>query len=245
MAKVIEPFDPKDVVAHPEQYFRRAYIWELPVRLTHWVNALCITTLFLTGLYIGSPILTTSGEPAHHFLMGRIREVHFAAGIIFAISFLVRVYWFWVGNNYARSGFPMVWKREWWGDLGRQAMDYLRLQRGHVHLGHNALGGSAYTFFVILLGWVQIFTGFAMYSEVNPGGTLHKLFGWVIPLLGNSYNTHMIHHLVAWAFPIFALLHIYVITYDSTQYGNGLITSIISGYKFYRRGDIRNDEWIS
>ena len=197
MAKVIEPFDPKDVVAHPEQYFRRAYIWELPVRLTHWVNALCITTLFLTGLYIGSPILTTSGEPAHHFLMGRIREVHFAAGIIFAISFLVRVYWFWAGNNYARSGFPMVWKREWWGDLGRQAMDYLRLQRGHVHLGHNALGGSAYTFFVILLGWVQIFTGFALFSEVNPGGTLHKLFGWVIPLLGNSYNTHMIHHLVA------------------------------------------------
>jgi hypothetical protein len=33
--------------------------------------------------------------------------------------------------------------------------------------------------------------------------------------------------------------------YDSTQYGNGLITSIISGYKFYRKGDIRNDEWIS
>jgi len=114
-----------------------------------------------------------------------------------------------------------------------------------VHLGHNALGGSAYTFFVILLGWVQIFTGLALYSEVNPGGTLNKLFGWVIPLLGNSYKTHMIHHLVAWSFPIFALLHIYIVTYDSTQYGNGLITSIISGYKFYRKGDIRNDEWIS
>jgi len=55
----------------------------------------------------------------------------------------------------------------------------------------------------------------------------------------------MIHHLVAWAFPIFALLHVYIVTYDSTQYGNGLITSIISGYKFYRRGDIHHDEWIS
>jgi Ni/Fe-hydrogenase 1 B-type cytochrome subunit len=245
MAKVIPPFDPKDVVAHPENYFRRAYIWQLPVRITHWVNAACITTLFLTGLYIGTPILTTSGEPANHFLMGRIRQIHFAAGIIFAISFLVRVYWFWAGNNYARSGFPMVWKKNWWRDLFQQLMDYLRLQRGHVHLGHNAFGGSAYTFFVILLGLVQIFTGMALFSEVNPGGPLNKLFGWVIPLLGNSYNTHMIHHLVAWAFPIFALLHIYIVTYDSTQYGNGLITSIISGYKFYRRGDIRHDEWLS
>jgi hypothetical protein len=110
MAYVIEPFDPNDVVAHPENYFRRAYIWEAPVRITDWVNALCVTALFLTGLYIGSPILTTSGEPANHFLMGRIREVHFAAGIIFTISFMLRVYWFWAGNNYAGSGFPMVWK---------------------------------------------------------------------------------------------------------------------------------------
>lgn len=245
MAKVIEPFDPKDVVARPEHYFRRAYIWEAPVRLTHWVNALCVTVLFLTGLYIGSPILTSSGEPASHFLMGRIRQIHFAAGIIFVISFLVRVYWFWAGNNYARSGFPMVWKKTWWNDLFTQTRDYLRLQRGHVHLGHNALGGTAYTIFVIMLGWVQIFTGLALYSETNPSGWLNALFGWVILLIGNSYKTHMIHHLVAWAFPIFALLHIYIVTYDSTQYGNGLITSIISGYKFYRRGDIRHDEWIS
>jgi Ni/Fe-hydrogenase 1 B-type cytochrome subunit len=245
MATVVGPFDPKDLEARPEHYFKRAYIWELPVRITHWVTALCLTGLFITGLYIGSPILTSSGEPANHFLMGRIRQIHFAAGIIFVISFLLRIYWFWAGNNYARSGFPMVWKRTWWQDLFRQAMDYLRLQRGHVHLGHNALGGLAYTFFVIALGWVQIFTGLAMYSETHPGGWLNKLVGWVIPLIGNSYSTHMVHHLTAWAFPIFALLHIYIATYDSTQFGNGLITSIISGYKFYRRGDIRHDEWIS
>jgi Ni/Fe-hydrogenase 1 B-type cytochrome subunit len=161
---------------------------------------------------IGSPILTTSGEPANHFLMGRIREVHLAAGIIFAISFLVRVYWFWAGNNYARFGFPMVWKKSWWQDLFTQMTDYLRLQRGHVHLGHNALGGTIYTVFVIMLGWVHIFTGLALYSETNPGGWLNALCGWVIPLIGNSYKTHMIHHLVAWAFPVFALLHVYIVT---------------------------------
>lgn len=245
MPKEIQAFDPNDVVAHPEHYFRRAYIWQAPVRLTHWVNAICISTLFLTGLYIGSPVLTSSGEPANHFIMGRIREIHFAAALIFVISFLLRIYWFWAGNNYARSGFPFVWRASWWKDLFRQAADYIQLHRGHAHLGHNALGGSVYTFFVILLGWVQIFTGLALYSETNPSGILNRLFGWVIPLIGNSYQTHMIHHLVAWSFPIFALLHIYIVTYDSTQYGNGLITSIISGYKFYRKGDVRNDEWLS
>src|SRR3974377_2221778 len=126
MAKTIEAFDPNDVAAHPENYFRRAYIWQLPVRITHWVTGVCITVLFLSGLYIGTPILTSSGEPANHFLMGRIRQIHFAAANIFVISFLVRILWFWAGNNYARSGFPMLWKKTWWSDLFQQTRDYLR-----------------------------------------------------------------------------------------------------------------------
>ena len=40
---------------------RRVYVWQLPVRLYHWINALCILVLFLTGLYIATPILSTSG----------------------------------------------------------------------------------------------------------------------------------------------------------------------------------------
>jgi hypothetical protein len=39
-----------------------------------------------------------------------------------------------------------------------------------VHLGHNALAGLSYTIFVIGLGWLQILTGLALYSETNPGG---------------------------------------------------------------------------
>jgi Ni/Fe-hydrogenase 1 B-type cytochrome subunit len=245
MARTVRPFDPQDLVAYPKRFFRREYVWQLPVRLTHWINAASFIVLFLTGLYISHPILAPSGEPARHFVMGRVREVHFCAAMIFIFSFLLRIYWFWVGNNYARSGFPFVWRASWWRDLYTQVADYLKLQRGHAHLGHNALGGAVYTFFVIFLGWVQIFTGLAMFSESNPGGFLNRWFGWVLPLLGGSFHTHMIHHLVAWAFPIFALLHIYIILYDSTQYGNGLIASIISGYKFYQEGDIEDGTWLS
>jgi Ni/Fe-hydrogenase 1 B-type cytochrome subunit len=161
--------------------------------------------------------------------------------MLFTVTFMVRVYWFWVGNNYARSGFPYVWRPQWWADLFRQAADYLRLERGHVHLGHNSLGGATYTVFVIFLGWCQIFTGMALYSESNPGGILNRLFGWVLPLLGGSFQTHMWHHFFAWGFVVFAILHVYIVLYDSTQYGNGLITSIISGYKFYQKGDFKED----
>ena len=228
-----------------DPHYGRKVVWELPVRIAHWVNALAITVLFCTGLYISSPQLAPSGEAYHHFVMGRFREVHFIAGYLLLFGFILRVYWFYVGNNYARSGFPFLWKRSWWADLRAQGLQYLKLERGFVHLGHNALAGSAYTFFVIGLGWFQIFTGLALYSEVHPGGFWDKALGWVIPLLGGSFRTHMWHHTVAWSFVVFAILHLYIVIYDSAQFKNGLITSIISGYKFYEDGDLDNDRWLS
>ncbi|HDY70958.1 MAG TPA: Ni/Fe-hydrogenase, b-type cytochrome subunit, partial [Nitrospirae bacterium] len=34
---------------------KRVYAWEFPVRLTHWINVLCIIALSITGFYIGNP----------------------------------------------------------------------------------------------------------------------------------------------------------------------------------------------
>src|SRR5512146_1267395 len=55
----------------------RKYVWEFPVRLSHWVNAIAIFVLFATGLYIATPILMPGGEAANHFVMGRMRQFHF------------------------------------------------------------------------------------------------------------------------------------------------------------------------
>ena len=241
MAATYEPLDLKPTEAR----FGRRYVWQLPVRIAHWVNATAITVLFATGLYIASPQLSPNGEPWNHFLMGRARQIHFIAGYCMLFAFLLRVYWFYVGNNYARSGFPFVWNPSWWADLKAQAIQYLRLDRGHVHLGHNALAGVAYTFFVIFLGWAQIFTGLALYSENHPGGFWSRLTGWIIPLLGGSFHVRMWHHTIAWSFVVFLILHLYIVLYDSAQFKNGLITSIVSGYKFYEKGDLDHDRWLT
>jgi Ni/Fe-hydrogenase 1 B-type cytochrome subunit len=228
-----------------ERNFGRKYVWQLPVRVAHWVNVLAITTLFWTGLYMATPVLSSNGEPYQHFVMGYAREIHFIAGYAMLFAFILRVYWFYVGNNYSRSGFPFVWRAEWWADLKAQTIQYLRLERGHVHLGHNALAGAAYTVFVILLGWCQIITGLCLYAEGNRGGFWDHMVGWIIPILGGSFRVHMWHHTLAWGFVVFGILHLSIVTFDSHQYRNGLITSIISGYKFYEKGDLDHDRWIS
>ena len=36
---------------------QRVYVWEWPVRFTHWVNAVAIVFLCFTGIYIGTPFI--------------------------------------------------------------------------------------------------------------------------------------------------------------------------------------------
>jgi Ni/Fe-hydrogenase 1 B-type cytochrome subunit len=226
-------------------HWGRKRVWELPVRICHWVMAASIATLFTTGLYISWPVFTSNGEAFQHFVMGRFRQIHFIAGYALLFSFLLRAYWFFKGNNYARSGVPLIWRASWWKALGKQLREYLAVVRGPVRLGHNSLAGLSYFIFVGMLGLAQIVTGFALYGEVNPGGFWDTLFGWVIPLLGGSFQTHMWHHTLAWGFVIFVILHLYIVIFDSIRYRNGLISSMVSGDKFFEEGDLDTDDWAS
>ena len=45
-------------------------------------------------------------------------------------------------------------------------------------------------------------------------------------------RTHAWHHLFAWGFLWFIILHVYIVILDSRQYRNGLIGSMIHGNKF-------------
>ncbi len=36
------------------------YVWEVPVRIWHWVMALCMVVLAVTGYLIGTPLPTRS-----------------------------------------------------------------------------------------------------------------------------------------------------------------------------------------
>ena len=81
---------------------RRVYIWELPVRLTHWLIFFSFIILSATGYYIGHPFISVAGPARDHFVMGTARAVHMYAAIVFALSVLVRIYWMFAGNAYAR-----------------------------------------------------------------------------------------------------------------------------------------------
>lgn len=215
-----------------DQPKKLVYVWQRPVRIFHWATALCITVLFLTGWYIAFPVLTTPGEAWDQFLMARVRQIHFFAAYLWLVAYLLRCAWFFLGNKYARSGMPRPWSPAWWREFFVELFSYAFVRRERsTRLGHNALAGVSYTIFPIGLGLAQILTGFALYSETDPSGLAGRLTGWMIPLLGGSFRAHMWHHLFAWGFLWFVIVHVYIVVFDSIRDRNSLVESMITGYK--------------
>ena len=139
--------------------FKRIYVWQIPIRLFHWINAACIFILFTTGLYIGNPIVGVHGEAAVNFLMGRIRYWHFATAMIFTANMLYRFYWFFVGNEYSKLTF---WRRSFWRNFYDTLKYYLFVTKRHpIKIGHNSLAQLFYLVFIWLVGITMIVTGMA------------------------------------------------------------------------------------
>ena len=80
----------------------RVYVWQLPVRLFHWINAACLVALGGTGYLIGAPLaFQSSAEPSFGYWFGTVRFIHFSVAYLLIFNFLFRIYWGFVGNKYA------------------------------------------------------------------------------------------------------------------------------------------------
>ncbi|MDR3496185.1 MAG: Ni/Fe-hydrogenase, b-type cytochrome subunit [Ancalomicrobiaceae bacterium] len=213
------------------------YVYEAPVRAWHWVNALAITVLALTGYFIGSPPPALTGDASDHFLIGYIRFAHFAAGYILAVGFLARIYWGFIGNSHSRQIFYLpVWDKAWRAGVVHEALWYLFLRKApKKYVGHNPLAQTAMFLMFTLFTLFMIVTGFALYSEgAGIDSWQAKLFGWVFDLFPNSMTVHTLHHLGMWVIIVFAMLHIYAAIREDIMSRQTMISTMISGERQFR-----------
>lgn len=206
------------------------YVWELPVRIFHWVNATCILILLFTGYYIYNPFLHAPGTVAtEHFVMGTARFVHFVTAYVFIANLLFRMYWFIVGNQYAKIRF---WRKEWWVGLKDVILFYAFVRKSEPHFtGHNPLAEISYLLFIWVGSFFIILTGLTMQAEIYQSGILFMLTNWFSGLLVNPYMPRLIHHMLAWVFVLFIVAHLYTsFRYDFISKA-GAVSSIVTGYK--------------
>jgi Ni/Fe-hydrogenase 1 B-type cytochrome subunit len=216
--------------------FQRIYVWEFPVRLYHWVNAIAVVALGVTGYIIGNPTTIRYAEEAYQqYWFGTVRFVHFVMAFIFFFNFLARIYWGFVGNRYARwDNFIPHSTAQIKEVIHTLRVDILQVkQHGEFFIGHNALAGFVY-FLSFLVFIFQAFTGFALYSSMS-STLLPRMFAWAVPLMGGDFAVRQWHHAMLWFFVVFTMVHVYLVFYHDYVEGRGTTSSMVGGWKFERR----------
>jgi Ni/Fe-hydrogenase 1 B-type cytochrome subunit len=213
------------------------YIWEWPVRITHWLIVLSIIVLSVTGFYIGHPYITTTGTT--EFVMGWNRFIHLVFAYIFTLAIISRLTWALLGNRLCDWHVFFPWlRREGRHNILKMFKYYTFLSKElpSEYLGHNSLAACAYSG-VMILYLIQGATGFALYSQYSPGGPVHYVFSPLLVWFGPQ-TLRLTHHLVMWLLISFAIHHVYSAWLMDVKERNGTLGSMFGGYKFQDKEEL-------
>lgn len=217
--------------------FKKYYLFSPSLRIAHWVWALAISILFITGIYIGNPFFignvgysATFGD-LHGITMNYIRLLHFSFGYILLAALILR-FGILPFRKADRLIIPKFWTKEYWENAVDTIKNYFFITSHHKPYIRNPLARTAYLFLFLLLIF-EVITGFAMYGRSNPGGFWDKIFGFIIPMLGGEYQVHRWHHIVAWIIVLFVVVHVYMVIREDILEKDGEVSSMVNGNKFF------------
>jgi Ni/Fe-hydrogenase 1 B-type cytochrome subunit len=210
----------------------RLYVWQVPVRLTHWITVGAIVALSLTGGYIADPYLVAPGGS----VMTTVRFIHLVSAVALIGAGLLRTVWLLVGNRFARWPAFIPTTRFQATELFRQAGFYAFLRKDIPKvLGHNQLAAAAYILLFVLLV-AESLTGFVLLGVLGAEPAA-SMFGWVRELIGLQ-TIRLIHHIAMWGVLAIALFHVYSCVLVDNIEKNGLLSSMFSGFKFPTRDEV-------
>jgi Ni/Fe-hydrogenase 1 B-type cytochrome subunit len=206
------------------------------LRLWHWLNALSVIILCLTGYFIGMPPPSMMGDTSTLYVMGWIRFFHLAAGYVFALLCVMRFWLIFVEGNITHHLFlPAIWKKSWMEGLRRQLLWNVLRGKPPRYIGLNPLGNLFMLLMFVLPGALCVVTGLAMYAEVTGHDSWqYALFGWVTLMFGNTLDLHILHRLAMWIIVWFALIHIYIAVREDILSRQTVISTMLSGDRQYR-----------
>jgi len=214
--------------------FTPAYRWQ------HWIRALTIVVLTITGFYIAYPFIepSSNAEPTN-FLYADIRAIHIAFGFLMIAAVLVKTYLtlFGKADTYKSelvSIKDLINPKIWIQQLG-----YYTFLTKHPQLQgvYNPLQFMAYLGMYVLF-YLLIITGIVLHVHVyheGLGGVLYDIGRWFEVLMGGLANVREIHHISMWALLIIIVIHIYMAVFNSVFGKNGSMDAIFSGMKWNKK----------
>ncbi len=232
-----------------KQNYKPYQVWDVPVRLFHWVNFACVLSMIAIGTVIlcaKSLGLTTDGKIL-------IKTVHVLVGYIFVTNLGIRLLWAFVGNRFARWNSFLPIGKDYYGKL-KAYLATGKADKPQYYLGHNPMGRLAVSALfaalltmaitgLVLAGTDIYFPPFgAMIQEwvaaagVNPAD--------IAPYVKDNVDAEAFKEMREfrkpfitthyWAFFIvlgLILLHIGAVVYTEIKAGGGIVSAMFTGKK--------------
>lgn len=229
MVSIPNPFVPRRHFAEGEEHLVPVYVWELPVRLSHWGIVAAVTVLTWTGLYMNHPFLIFPHKTA--WTMGTVRFIHELAGFELLGALMVRLYWFFAGNHWARWRQFLPLTRRQWLSLKAMVRYYTFQQRKPFEqIGHNTLAGITYIIVYFMIA-CECLTGLVLFATVSDSHWMRFFVGW-IPNVVDIQWIRLVHFLFMFFLMGFFIHHVYSAVLVAMTERNAEVESIFSGYKF-------------
>ena len=211
----------------------RQLIFTPAIRIFHWLRALSILVLVITGFYISWPFLVAP-QSSDVLVQGWIRFAHIVFGFLLTSITLVRFYlYFFSRNDIERRSFKDVLSiRSWVIQL-----------KSYIWMGHldkaGVYGPLQFMTYVAIsfVALVICITGLVLYANVyhlGVGGLLGGVSDWLTALCGGLANLRIIHHYLTWAFIIFVVIHVYMAVWSGIRFKHNSVDSIVSGYDYHK-----------
>ncbi len=188
---------------HNDTNRNRVLIWDIPVRLFHWIQLALFVLLFVTAEVLDDKI-----------------ELHAKLGLALLALVLFRLLWGFSGSSYAR--FTQFLKGP------RSVFAYipsLFTRQNHFEAGHNPLGGWM-VITLLLLVLAQTILGLFANDDIMFDGPLAYLISKDTSDLLTGLHEDLFHVLL-----ILVGLHVAAVIWHKLAKGDNLLATMITGYK--------------
>lgn len=219
------------------------FVYSSTNRILHWIRALVITGLTITGFYIAKPFLSPAGS-SDKLLFAEWAFWHYLFGFILVAAGLLRIYLFFFGkdsNGELRSLKDVFSLRSWITQL-----------KSYFFVGELQKKGlygplQFITYFVItVLVIVASVTGLVLYVHVyhqGIGGFLYEPMRAVEAWMGGLATVRLIHHITMWGFLIFIPIHVYLVIWSAIRFKHGALDVMFTGYDYHlKKEKLKEDQ---
>lgn len=217
----------KNILEHPD------FVYSWSNRILHWIRALVITGLIITGFYLAHPFLSPEGS-TDKLLFGTWAMWHYILGFVLISSGLLRIYLFFFGkdsNGELRSLRDVFSLKSWIVSL-KSYFFFGELRKIGLY---GPLQFITYFIITVLVITASI-TGLTLYVHVyhqGVGGLLYDTMRIVEAWMGGLATVRYIHHITMWGYLIFIPIHIYMVIWSAIRFKHAALDVMFTGYDYH------------